>query len=235
MKDCFDELRAQLPNKLVGRLIGAGIVASDEFERATSADEGLTKLNEYEQLLHEHSGLEIYLQNDCTAAAGAQVIFGGIEELEDFVYIFIGRTIGLRLVLNHRVYAGGALATHRPMPGLIRLEEILSSEGKTSRFLWDPSQSWPDHSHERNWIAETSGDIASLVSTICGFVSLQNVLIEGNMPGRVLDDIVKQAEHELAGLVIKKDDSFTIRSGNIGPFSQGHRCCEHSIVCPLHG
>ena len=63
----------------------------------------------------------VYLQNDATAACGAELVFGQTGNLRDFIYFYIGAFAGGGVVLNGRLYSGptgnaGALGS-MPVPG----------------------------------------------------------------------------------------------------------------------
>ena len=63
----------------------------------------------------------VYLQNDATAACGAELAFGGGAELQDFLYFYVGAFIGGGLVLNGGLFAGrtgnAAALGSMPVPG----------------------------------------------------------------------------------------------------------------------
>ncbi len=66
-------------------------------------------------------GFPVYLQNDATAACGAELVFGQTGNLSDFIYFYIGAFAGGGVVLNGRLYSGptgnaGALGS-MPVPG----------------------------------------------------------------------------------------------------------------------
>ncbi len=47
-----------------------------------------------------------YLQNDMTAACGAELVFGQTKDINDFVYFYIGSFIGGGIVINGSLYPG---------------------------------------------------------------------------------------------------------------------------------
>ena len=51
-------------------------------------------------------GLPVYLQNDATAACGAELVFGQTGGLRDFIYFYIGAFAGGGIVLSGRLYSG---------------------------------------------------------------------------------------------------------------------------------
>ena len=48
----------------------------------------------------------VYLQNDATSACGAELVFGEVQSLADFLYFYIGTFIGGGVVLNGSLYTG---------------------------------------------------------------------------------------------------------------------------------
>ena len=98
-------------------------------------------------------GFPVYLQNDATAACGAELVFGQTGNLRDFIYFYIGAFAGGGVVLNGRLYSGptgnaGALGS-MPVPGadgrptqlidvasLAILEKALNARGVDASYLW---------------------------------------------------------------------------------------------------
>jgi len=59
-------------------------------------------------MLEERFGLEAFLDNDVNASTLAELRFGSGRGLENFLYAFIGRGIGLGIVVNGRLYRGAS-------------------------------------------------------------------------------------------------------------------------------
>ncbi len=101
----------------------------------------------------------VYLQNDATAACGAELVFGQTGNLRDFIYFYIGAFAGGGVVLNGRLYSGptgnaGALGS-MPVPGadgrptqlidvasLAILEKALNARGVDATYLWTSPEDW---------------------------------------------------------------------------------------------
>jgi predicted NBD/HSP70 family sugar kinase len=64
------------------------------------------------------SGLPVYTENDCSAAAAAELLFGHGQHLNSFIYVFIGTLTGGGLVLNGNLETGANrnAAALGPMP-----------------------------------------------------------------------------------------------------------------------
>ena len=220
ISQCHDEMLEKLPKKLRSRTAGLGIVFSSDFEEAALTKEEPHALPDFEGTLTAATGHEIYVQNDATAAASAEVIFGNATELGDFAYVFIGRKVEIRLVLNHRVYAGGVSTTLQPVDGLEALEGIIASQHTDTGFLWDPTSDWPDLAQRADWVDQLANQISGLVTIVCGVVNVRNVTIEGDIPADVLSDIVERTSQTLADLTKPDQSAWQLRSGRVGRFAK---------------
>ena len=101
----------------------------------------------------------VYLQNDATAACGAELAFGDHAGLQDFIYFYVGAFIGGGLVLNGGLFAGrtgnAAALGSMPVPdgaggtaqlidraSLVLLERRLRAAGLPLDALYDPAADW---------------------------------------------------------------------------------------------
>jgi len=92
------------------RLLGVGLVMPGPFQV-----EGLgpTSLPGWDGLkiaadLEAAIGLPVQLENDATAAASAEWLYGAARSLSTFVYIFIGIGLGAGLMIEGRAFSGAA-------------------------------------------------------------------------------------------------------------------------------
>ena len=101
----------------------------------------------------------VYLQNDATAACGAELAFGDHAGLMDFIYFYVGAFVGGGLVLNGGLFAGrtgnAAALGSMPVPdgaggsaqlidraSLVVLERSLRAAGLPLDALYDPTGDW---------------------------------------------------------------------------------------------
>ena len=115
-----------------------------------------------EKTFHELAavtGIPVYVQNDATAACGAELVFGTGERPSDFMYFYIGFFIGGGLVLNQRLFTGrtGNAGGVGPMPvpgpdgrmrrlfasaSMSKLAEAMEAAGESSDHLWERPDHW---------------------------------------------------------------------------------------------
>src|SRR5690606_8182618 len=123
----IEQLLASLNGAQVKRIAGLGIAMP--FELWNWADTAGAPREIMEQWRHRdiradvqtRCGYPVYLQNDATAACGAELVFGQTGPLRDFIYFYIGAFAGGGVVLNGSLYGGatgnaGALGS-MPVPG----------------------------------------------------------------------------------------------------------------------
>jgi len=180
-------------------------------------------------------GLPVYLQNDASAACGAELAFGKGPRPQDFLHFFIGYFIGGGLVLDNRLYTGrsGNAAALGSLPiaqtdgsyrqladtaSLCLLERALTRAGKSSESLWGPPDDWVvDDSILESWLEETCRSLALAIIASCCVVDVETVLIDGWLPGHIRAEIVKRTAailHETDAPGIEKPE---VVEGTIGP------------------
>ncbi len=90
--------------------------------RSRRADGPLADLRRRRETIREFCPWPVYLQNDATAACGAELAFGAGPRKQDFIYFYVGTFVGGGVVLNGSLYTGhtgnaGALGS-MPVPGV---------------------------------------------------------------------------------------------------------------------
>jgi hypothetical protein len=103
--------------------------------------------------------MPVYVQNDATAACGAELVFGTGERAQDFLYFYVGFFIGGGLVLNGHLFPGrtGNAAGVGPMPvpgpdgrmrrlmsvaSLSTLADMLAATDQNPDQLWERPDGW---------------------------------------------------------------------------------------------
>lgn len=179
--------------------------------------------------------LPVFVQNDATAACGAELVFGTGEKPQDFLYFYIGYFIGGGLVLNGRLFAGqfGNAAGVGPMPvpgpdGRMRrlmtvaslsvLARELAAAGAEADQLWEQPDRWdmPADVLDR-WITATAGALASAILSAATLLEMRAVLIDGWMPAPVRAEIVRRTDAAFHRLDLSGIEPPTIREGTVGP------------------
>jgi predicted NBD/HSP70 family sugar kinase len=176
----------------------------------------------------------VYLQNDASAACGAELAFGSADPPPDFLYFFIGFFVGGGLVLNHRLYTGktGNAAALGSLPvdlhddrsvqlvdvaSLATLEAAVVAEGGSAAMIWESPRTWtvPEALLE-SWAREAAAGLARAIAAATSLIDFECVLIDGWLPDAVRDRLVRETATELAALGLAGIDLPVIRAGTIG-------------------
>lgn len=180
------------------------------------------------------SGLPTYIQNDATAACGAELIFGREDRPADFLHLFIAHFIGGGLVLNGKLHVGStgnaaaiaSLPVPRPDGGmhqlinvgsLARLERLMRAEGLDARPIWDRAHDWPVPAHiRRDWIDQAATGIAHAALSVTAVVEIKALIIDGWLPPDWRADLVAEVRAALKHLDFSGIDQPEVIEGTIG-------------------
>jgi predicted NBD/HSP70 family sugar kinase len=180
------------------------------------------------------TNLPVSVQNDATAACGAELVFGRGKELTDFVYFFIGTFIGGGIVLNHGLYSGrtGNAGGFGPMPimqpdgkittlidhaSIYTLEMRLKAEGFDLSQQWNEPENW--HLPEPlvdEWIADTARHLAWAIVASCSVIDFQAAVIDGALPTDIRHRIVASIRVEVGKLDTRGISDLTVLEGIVG-------------------
>ena len=178
--------------------------------------------------------MPVYLQNDATAACGAELVFGQTAGLRDFIYFYIGAFAGGGVVLNGGLYGGqsgnaGALGS-MPVPGpdgrptqlidvasLAILEKALAARGIDATFLWTQPDGWRGEEPEfEAWFRDAGRALAYAIVSSSAVIDFEAAIIDGWMPTsarrRLVAAVVEALRHiDVEGLGVP-----AVREGTVG-------------------
>jgi predicted NBD/HSP70 family sugar kinase len=180
------------------------------------------------------SGMPVYVQNDATAACGAELVFGKGERPKDFLYFYFGYFIGGGLVLNGQLVPGrhgnaggvGPLPVPGPDGRMRRLLSVASmsvlatsmeAAGQRSDPLWEHPERWdvrPDILDA--WLDSAAEGLASAALSAAALLEMEAVLIDGWMPVAVRAEVVRRTEAALHRLDLSGIEPPVIREGTVG-------------------
>ncbi|MEM8914612.1 MAG: ROK family transcriptional regulator [Pseudomonadota bacterium] len=184
--------------------------------------------------LGKRCGLPVYVQNDATAACGAELIMGRGEALVDFVYFFVGFFVGGGIVLNNSVYSGrsGNAGAFGPMPvpsrdggsrqliqeaSIFTLERQLQEEGADPAVLWEDPADWTALEPQLSaWIDRTATGLAHAIVASCAVVDFPAAIIDGGFPAHVRKAVVAQTRDAVSQLDLEGLQPLDILEGSIG-------------------
>jgi predicted NBD/HSP70 family sugar kinase len=180
----------------------------------------------------------VYLQNDATAACGAELAFGDHAGLMDFIYFYVGAFVGGGLVLNGGLFAGrtgnAAALGSMPVPdgaggsaqlidraSLVVLERSLRAAGLPLDALYDPTADWERFgSHLDRWIETAAGGIAYAIAAAAAIIDFEAAVIDGAFPQAVQTRLLAAVDAEVRQLDLSGIDPPELRPGTIGPVAR---------------
>lgn len=233
-------LREQLSPSQKKRIAGLGVSIPSELwnwaEKINAPQDlmNVWKDNDFQSKLESISGLPVSMQNDATAACGAELVFGHGKELSDFVYFFIGTFIGGGVVLNHGLYSGrtGNAGAIGPMPimnsdgevttlidnaSIYTLEMRLKTNGFTLSHQWSEPEYW--HSIGPlldKWIEDTARHLAWAIVASSSVIDFQAAVIDGAFPSDIRQKIVDAIRLEVEKLDTRGISELDILEGIVG-------------------
>lgn len=238
--DAIPQLTASLPEALRDRIAGMGVAMPFQlwswvaYLGAPQSEMDAWRNRDIQRELTEVAGMPVTVQNDATAACGAELVFGTGEKPNDFLYFYCGTFIGGGLVLNGQLFTGrtGNAAGVGPMPvpgpdgrmrrlmtlsSLSTLAAAMDAAGEPSDGLWENPEGWQISPPVlERWLEDAAQGLAAAILSATSLLEIGAVLIDGWMPAwlrAALTDRVRQAFHrlDLAGI-----DPPEIREGTMG-------------------
>ena len=190
----------RLPAQRQRRIAGIGLaLPGDKAEIELSPLSTRERFEELREEIEKVVEFPVFVQNDITAAAGGESMFGAAKKLPDYLYFYLGAHLHSRLVLNHQIYNTHA-AVSRDV-GILKLEEALQAEGRDVHQLWDRATKWPDLGPvEGNWRSALVREMTHSVQALAQFIPLKTVILSSYAPQETCRLICDELESAIPGL-----------------------------------
>ncbi|WP_244620077.1 TIM44-like domain-containing protein [Mesorhizobium sp. NFR06] len=143
-------------------------------------------------------GYRVYVQNDITAAAGGESMFGVAKHLSDYLFFYLGARLHSRLVLNHQIYNTTAAVSFDV--GILRLEEEIRKKGNSPSDLWERGADWPSFGDaEIAWQRDLVEQMKSSIAALKPFVPVASVVLSSYAPQAICRAICRELEQAMPG------------------------------------
>ncbi len=186
------------------------------------------------------TGLPVTLENDGSAAAIGELIYGRGRDIADFLYVFIGPALGGGVVLGGDYFRGARrnagdlgvipvppsrLGSAEPAPaGTILLAR--ASLNALKRHLARNGMAAPDHfiliPHRPlfdEWAEDAADAMALPVLTAAHLLDVGHVVLAGDLPTPELEGIAARLTRLMAGLVAERRQAPVVLAGQVGPWA----------------
>ena len=149
--------------------------------------------------IEKEIGHAVFVQNDITAAAAGESMFGSAKPHADYLYFYLGHELHSRLVLNHQIYNSNSPLSFDI--GIGALDRLARGKGLATEPLWDRSLSWPDYgalliAWENDLIASMRNSNAALAQ----FVEVKTVILSSYVPEDVCQALCAKLGTALPGV-----------------------------------
>ena len=156
------------------RIAGIGLALPDAF-----GDTG--ELTAFKARAEDDLGLEVFVQNDVTAAANGESLFGVARDLDNYLFFYIGAMVHSRLVLNHQIHRSGAGSSYDV--GLLHFERALGANGVSTEDLWRLSEGSAQYAAAlERWKADCVSTLADKIREARQFVDVGTVVLSSYAP-----------------------------------------------------
>lgn len=235
------ELTETLPPALRPRIAGMGVALPfrlwdwPDSLGAPTRTMGAWRECDLRAALAARHGIEVFLENDATAACGAELVFGTTPLPADFLHAYVGFFVGGGLVLESRLFPGrrgnagalGSLPVRGADGGTVqlldrastaRLEAALLAEGLPADGLWSTAEAWDIPERLLTlWIEDAAEGLAQAAVAALALLDIEAMVIDGWMPGAIRQRLVAATDRafrrqDRAGL-----EPLRLIEGSLGP------------------
>ncbi|MCY6382464.1 ROK family transcriptional regulator [Hoeflea prorocentri] len=182
------------------RIAGVGLAIPEDRYELNLAPYGAAE--RYETLgseIEADLGVEVYVQNDISAAAGGESLFGAAKPLTDYLFCYLGARLHNRLVLNHQIFNSNAIQSHDV--GLLYLQKRLEENGLDTSALWERGALWPDFGTvEADWFDTCVSQLEQSMTALSQFVPVTTIVLSSYAPKDICEKISKRLEDRMDGI-----------------------------------
>ena len=229
-----------IPPRLLSRVAGLGVAMPTGMHTifgtmgiSREQEEAFEKLNIVREL-DAQLPFSVFGMSDGTAACQAEFAYGRGSKFGDAIHIFISTFVEAGIFVDGRVVEKssrdaasigsfmlqdrkGNIQPLHMITSIKALEDRLVLAGKKAN-LDDPTQwDWNEIEPEVNaWINESGDGLALAIANFCTVVEFSAAIVDGTVPGRILERIVQRVSVTMSKLPITTFDPPVMVRGTIG-------------------
>lgn len=189
-----------LPSGAGNRIAGIGLaLPEDKAELALAPLGAAQRYSELQEEIEQEVGYPVFVQNDITAAAGGESMFGSAKNFTDYLFFFLGGRLHSRLILNYQIYNANTSVSYDT--GLLSLERELHAATEPTSVLWNRSATWLDFGAPYiTWQEKCVGQMKQSIEALSQFIEIKTVVLSSHAPQIVCQRICDALKSELPGL-----------------------------------
>ncbi len=177
----------------------------------------------------------VYLFNDATVSASAELMFGSGLGRPDFLYLYVGHHVGAGLVLEHHLVPGrnrlvgaigdlpvclaeGDVARSVPLKDCASVKALADALPEAARdALWASGQSWDvPEAVSAAWIEAAAEGLSQVIRSAVAILDIDCTIIDGAVPAGVRREIAKATRRRLARALVGRPEAFAVVEGTLG-------------------
>lgn len=229
IKNGIEELSGRVPPGDRAKLFGVGIAMpwfmgawTREIEMSDTLAQEWNDIN-FEEAVEQLTDLPVFFENDCSAAAIAELLFGQGATISNFLYVFIGTFVGGGLVMQGKLETGshgnaGALAS-MPVPpsklgsvppphgafeallnraSLFVLRRHLAANGvQLNRVAHLHTVIDEARPFVQEWLDDCADALVFAMLSAVGVLDTEAVVIDGHLPNFLVDELVAMVRRRI--------------------------------------
>ncbi|QFS84327.1 N-acetylmannosamine kinase [Roseivivax sp. THAF40] len=240
-RDSIETLTADLSMGQRGRIAGLGIAMPYQIWEwgdligLDPAEMAEWRHRDIRAEIADMIDLPVFLQNDASAACGAELTFGAPHVASSYLYFYFGYFVGGGVVLNGSLFTGlsdnagatgpmpvpdrqGGLTHLMDVASLSTLENMLKAQGVETAPMWLSPTDWPfDDAACAAWIEQAGHALAHAIASAICVLDFPCIVVDGWMPPALRDQLVAEADRVLSNLDTVGLVQPVIEPGRVGP------------------
>lgn len=170
-----------LPPASRARVAGIGLAVPDDASTSQHVRELLGReLADVQASIEDKLNLSAYIQNEITAAAGGESLFGVARSLSDFLLLHLGSWLHSRLILNYQIYGGRSDLTHDF--GLLHLLEVLKKHQLDLDDIGTVILPAVVDEQYGEWRRRFCSQVVASIRSLLSFVTFKSVVLSSYVP-----------------------------------------------------
>ncbi len=207
--------RLRIPRQ---RILGVGLVMPGPFgvRRVEAVSLPGWNAHDVKQQLEKRLRLPVLLENDATAAAVGEWLFGAATGTRNFCFLYLGIGLGAGIVVNNQPYSGtlgnagelGHVIVHpggrlcscgnrgclEPYLSLSSVFKALSRGGKKITTVTEfREQIEPSDPAVRNWLRQAANPLRAGIQAIENLFDPETIVFGGDAPNWIIRALIKAA------------------------------------------
>ena len=240
--------RARAAKGMPERLLGCGVVMPGPFDFESTLTVGSTALpgwtgQDVTALMSAALGAPVTIENDATAAAVGEHLYGVGRNLRHFCLVYFGLGLGLGLMLGGEPYRGaqGNAGEIGHLPAVPQgLPCVCGREGCLERYVSPPALQEAlraagtgpvdaagiarlqveGHPAIVGWIAQAGKQLSPVLAMLESLFDPETIVLGGSLPDSVIDALILAAEPLALSLARRGDRAIPrVQRGTTGQFT----------------